>query len=311
MRKLTFIFLFTTLITTAQTVVISEAEADPDASSILDVQSSSKGMLVPRMTQDQRELISSPATGLLVYQTDEVAAFYFFNGVSWIPLLDGNEEDPSFSTSEANNISDAGSGAVITEDERRILQRVDTLSLVPPGTIMPFAGPVGNIPAGWLLCDGQAYANATYPELSAAIGTFWGGSSDIFNVPDLRGHFLRGLDDRDAENDDLGASERVDVNGNTVGAVVGSYQGEATKLPSTNFTGSTSTNGAHTHTYKFDAFEHRAGTGNSNDNVFDNDNNTNATTSSAGNHSHTVTITGGGDQETRPKNASVNYIIKY
>jgi len=310
MRNFYFIFFLASIIASAQTVVISEDEASPDESSILDVQSSSKGMLIPRMTEDQRELISSPATGLLVYQTDGTSAFYFYNGSGWIPLLDEQEEDPTFASSASNLITDAGSGAVITAEERTKLSQIDTQDLVPTGTIIPFAGPAENVPDGWLLCDGQAYANSTYPDLNAAIGTSWGGSSDIFNVPDLRGYFLRGVDDRDSDSNDLNAATRVDIDGNEVGPLVGSYQGESTKLPNSNFTGLTSTNGAHNHTYTFDAFEHRAGGGSSNDNVFDNDNNTTVNTSTNGDHSHSVTITGGGDQETRPKNAYVNYIIK-
>jgi len=46
----------------------------PDASSILDLTSTSKGLLAPRMTSAQRTAIASPATGLLVYQTDGTVA---------------------------------------------------------------------------------------------------------------------------------------------------------------------------------------------------------------------------------------------
>jgi len=121
MRSLYFIFFIASIIASAQTVVISEAEASPDGSSILDVQSSSKGMLIPRMTRNQRELISSPATGLLVYQTDATSAFYFYNGTSWIPLLDDQEEDPIFLASAAHGISNAGSGQVVTSSERALI----------------------------------------------------------------------------------------------------------------------------------------------------------------------------------------------
>src|SRR5439155_16631123 len=42
----------------------------PDASSLLDVTSTTKGVLVPRMTKTERDAIASPATGLLIYQTN-------------------------------------------------------------------------------------------------------------------------------------------------------------------------------------------------------------------------------------------------
>jgi hypothetical protein len=50
---------------------------------MLDVASTTKGLLIPRMTGSQRLSISSPATGLLVYQTDGDYGFYYFNGASW------------------------------------------------------------------------------------------------------------------------------------------------------------------------------------------------------------------------------------
>ena len=57
--------------------------ATPDASAMLDVKSTTSGMLIPRMTAVQRAAISSPAEGLLVYQTDGSAGFYFRNGNDW------------------------------------------------------------------------------------------------------------------------------------------------------------------------------------------------------------------------------------
>ncbi|SOD90396.1 beta strand repeat-containing protein [Spirosoma fluviale] len=57
-----------------------------DGSALLDVKSTNQGILVPRMNAQQRGLISSPATGLLVYQTDGTAGFYFYNGTAWTSL---------------------------------------------------------------------------------------------------------------------------------------------------------------------------------------------------------------------------------
>jgi len=57
----------------------------PDQSAILDVSSSNKGVLFPRMTREQRDAIQSPAAGLLIYQTDVSPGYYFFlNG--WQPI---------------------------------------------------------------------------------------------------------------------------------------------------------------------------------------------------------------------------------
>lgn len=55
----------------------------PDASAQLDVTSTTKGFLPPRMTAVQRIAISSPTNGLLVYQTDYPSGLYFFNAGVW------------------------------------------------------------------------------------------------------------------------------------------------------------------------------------------------------------------------------------
>jgi hypothetical protein len=54
-----------------------------DQSALLDVKSTNKGLLVPRMTSAQRAAIISPATGLMVYQTDGINGYYSYNGTNW------------------------------------------------------------------------------------------------------------------------------------------------------------------------------------------------------------------------------------
>lgn len=62
----------------------------------------------------------------------------------------------------------------------------------PLGTILAFGGTTA--PAGWMLCQGQALSRTTYAKLFAIIGTAFGAGdgSTTFNIPDLRGEFLRG-----------------------------------------------------------------------------------------------------------------------
>ena len=55
----------------------------PDASSALDITSTTKGLLIPRMKAAERDVISSAATGLMIYQTDGTVGFYYYNGISW------------------------------------------------------------------------------------------------------------------------------------------------------------------------------------------------------------------------------------
>ncbi len=59
---------------------------NPDPSSILDLNSTTSGVLVPRMTEAQKIAIASPAIGLLIYQTDNVSGFWFYDGTTWISL---------------------------------------------------------------------------------------------------------------------------------------------------------------------------------------------------------------------------------
>jgi microcystin-dependent protein len=64
--------------------------------------------------------------------------------------------------------------------------------LIPAGAIMPFA--MNSVPTGWLAADGTAVSRSTYATLFAAIATTYGvgDGSTTFNVPDLRGYFVRG-----------------------------------------------------------------------------------------------------------------------
>ncbi len=87
----------------AQGVGVNEDGSSPDNSAILDVKSSSKGLLIPRMTMTERNLIASPATGLLVFQTDNVSGYYSFNGTTWERLAD---ETSSWSLSGNNLVAD-------------------------------------------------------------------------------------------------------------------------------------------------------------------------------------------------------------
>jgi hypothetical protein len=97
---------------------------------------------------------------------------------------------------------------------------------LPIGTIIAWAGERDSIPPGWKLCMGQLLNREKYAELFSAIGTAWGGTGQNgFNLPDLRGRFLRGVDagtSRDPEADKRTASR---PGGNNVG--VGSVQADS------------------------------------------------------------------------------------
>ena len=76
-------------------------------------------------------------------------------------------------------------------------------AFLPPGVIMPYAGPTSKIPSGWLLCDGRTVSSATYPLLFAAIGTTWGAGTAVegstatnFKLPDFRNRTLWGANQK-------------------------------------------------------------------------------------------------------------------
>ena len=101
----------------------------------------------------------------------------------------------------------------------------------PVGSVMPFAGDASKVPAGWLLCNGAAVSRSDYAALYAVIGTAWGygNNSTTFNLPDMRGMFLRGYDDSPtASRVDTDRSARTALKeGGNSGIAVGSYQGDA------------------------------------------------------------------------------------
>ena len=164
-------------------------------------------------------------------------------------------------------------------------------ALNPPGTILPFGGTVA--PAGYLMCDGQAYPKTTYPALALVVGTAFGGDGTTFRVPDLRGRLLRGTDDPDgaglahlAAGRDPDVLSRTPMNsGGSSGNAVGSVQADQFKSHSHPLRGSWSTVGAGPVTF------------------------TSGTVANSGLVDGSAEAVGG--NETRPVNAYVNYIIKY
>ena len=88
-------------------VGIASGSITPDASSMLEVQSTTKGLLTPRMTTSQKNAISNPATGLTIYQTDSTAGYYVYTGSAWtrlltatVPVVDGGTGQSSYTNGQ-------------------------------------------------------------------------------------------------------------------------------------------------------------------------------------------------------------------
>jgi microcystin-dependent protein len=183
-------------------------------------------------------------------------------------------------------------GAKVTDSSLALGKLADEVirRLVPPGTIAAFGGEATNVPSGWLLCDGRAVSSSQYPALFAAIGRGWGDGSapdsdpaTDFSLPDLRGLFLRGVDaspsrgvtGRDPDRDARGTDQAGGNSSNRVASIqtdeFRSHRHEAARLDS-------------------------AG----------------EATRGVGQTPYMVLESGvAGGNETRPKNAYVNYLIKY
>ncbi len=80
--KILLLTLFITSFSSIAQVGINTDGSAPDASAMLDIKSNTAGMLIPRMTAAERDNITTPATGLMVYITDD-NYFYYYDGTNW------------------------------------------------------------------------------------------------------------------------------------------------------------------------------------------------------------------------------------
>jgi microcystin-dependent protein len=161
---------------------------------------------------------------------------------------------------------------------------------IPVGTIVAYGG--GEVPEGWLLCDGSIQAMVSFPELAQALGNAWGEPTETtFVLPDLRGQFLRGLDSGAGRDPD---SERT----------VGSYQRDAMQRITASLTRL--------------AFDTASANNASGAFSLSNIDSLNGGTNANGDSQGTLTFDSAAssaakvsDVETRPTNAAVQFIIKY
>lgn len=108
--------------------------------------------------------------------------------------------------------------------------------LVPTGSIMQFAG--GSSPTGWLICDGSTVSRTTYATLFSVIGTTYGSGdgSTTFNLPNTAGKSVFGYNSGDGSFNSLGGT------GGSKTATLSTNE-----LPAHTHTGTTNSDGAHTH----------------------------------------------------------------
>ena len=111
MKKITLITLM--LFTALGYAQVGINTNTPDASSALEIESTTGGILIPRLTETQRDAIVAPTTGLMIYQSDETAGFYYYNGSIWtnvegvVPTLNGVlQQNNSAENQQIKNLQD-------------------------------------------------------------------------------------------------------------------------------------------------------------------------------------------------------------
>ena len=196
-----------------------------------------------------------PAGTVLIFVQNEP------NGHVPIPL------ERSLNLSDLDNVAPARANL-------DVYSKAEAAQLTPAGTVIMFAGPM--VLPGYLPCNGAELSRTSYAALFANIGTYYGAGNGVstFNLPDLRGEFVRGLD-----------------NGRGVdgGRGLGTFQGGDIQ--------------AHNHITRFNRTQKSDNSTNfilSDPNVGENIN---------GSVSLPTSATGGA--ETRPRNVALNFLIKY
>ena len=104
---LTLSILFTTYFASAQ---VGVGTTTPHASAVLDITSTTQGLLFPRMTQTQRDAIASPASGLLIWCTNcgSAGEFQGYNGTTWTNLTGGTASGATISTITCGSAANSG-----------------------------------------------------------------------------------------------------------------------------------------------------------------------------------------------------------
>lgn len=286
----------------------------PDASAVLDLTSSDKGLLVPRMSAAQRTAIAAPATGLLVYDTDG-NTFWYFDGTQWVQAIGPQgPQGPAGANGVTGAQGPAGPQGIAGSNGPTGPTGVQgtegatgaTGPQGPSGT-QGATGPQGLVgptglqgPTG---ATGPAGSNASVP---AGVIVMWSGA--IANIPsgfalcdgtngtpDLTDRFVVSVPNSSTNPGTTGGSNSTTLSVAQLPSHNHTASGNTSTTGAHAHTGTTNSTGAHTHTLPG---YHLTGGGSqipwynwSNSQYANNTN----TTSSSGDHSHSLNISSAGD----------------
>lgn len=145
-----FLIAATPFVSLSQSLSVNTDGSAAHASAMLDVKSTTKGLLIPRMSRTERDAIASPATGLLIFQNaPDSIGYYYFNGTAWTWLLANSNADSlawrtggNTGTLPANNfIGTRDNVDLVVKTNNTEAIRVATNGAIGLGTNLPSTGP--------------------------------------------------------------------------------------------------------------------------------------------------------------------------
>ena len=156
-------------------ISINSDGSNADGSAILDVKSSSKGFLMPRMTEAQKNAVSNPASGLMIFQTDGESGFYFYDGTAWSNLSKG--EGWAF---DGNSGTSSGTDFIGTTDAQDLDFRTNNVNRMR----LTQSGQIEVLNTGSSVFVGEGAGNSD--DLSANQNVFVGYESGFSNTTGFR-----------------------------------------------------------------------------------------------------------------------------
>jgi microcystin-dependent protein len=210
------LFLFCSIYSQAQ---VGINNSNPDANSILDLNSTNKGLLIPRMLTAQRESMVSlkPAQGMMVYDTQLDVIFIFYSN-KWYALNPWKTDYRTYNDSSASsmtamfggstNYGNIGIGVDIPTEKFQVNGKIKATEFIgngatPLGGIILWSGTIA--PTGWALCDGDTANGYTTPNLK---NRFVVG----YNPSDWRYDWPGNLSQKGTSTSDIGGAATVALN---------------------------------------------------------------------------------------------------